>query len=64
MLDALPQDLGLPEFSVADVVIHLETERQISSDVRTLRVYKLRGGDYIEGRAAFVIGDEGIRFAG
>ena len=60
----LPMALGLPEFAVADVVLHLEVERQVRSDLRTLRVYKLRGGNYLEGRSTFVIDERGIRFAG
>ena len=47
---SLPQDLDLPELAVADVVIYLELERLITSDLRTLRIYKARGGTYKEGR--------------
>jgi archaellum biogenesis ATPase FlaH len=60
----LPRDLDLPELAIADVVIYLEVERLVSADVRTLRVYKVRGGSYTEGRQAFNITDDGISFLG
>jgi KaiC/GvpD/RAD55 family RecA-like ATPase/CheY-like chemotaxis protein len=60
----LPRDLDLPEFAMADAVIYLEMERLTSSDLRTLRVYKMRGGRYVEGRQAFHIDDDGIHFIG
>jgi len=60
----LPQDLGLLEFAMADAVIYLEVERGFSSDLRTLRIYKMRGGRYIEGRQAFYVDDDGIHFTG
>ena len=50
---SIPRDLDLPEFAMADVIIHLEVDRQVGSDVRTLRILKLRGGAYLEGRSAF-----------
>lgn len=61
---ALPQDLELPEFAMADVVLYLDVERQVMADVRAIRVYKFRGGPYQEGRYAFAITEEGIRFPG
>lgn len=60
----LPRDLDLPELAMADVVMYLEVDRLVSSDVRTLRVYKVRGGSYTEGRQAFTITDDGISFLG
>jgi circadian clock protein KaiC len=60
----LPRDLDLPELAMADTVIYLEVDRLVSADVRTLRVYKVRGGSYTEGRQAFNITDDGIRFLG
>lgn len=60
----LPNDLGLPELAVADVVVYLEVERMATSDLRTLRIYKRRGGSFNEGRHAFFITDEGIQFLG
>lgn len=60
----LPRDLDLPELAMADVVIYLEVDRLVSADVRTLRVYKVRGGSYTEGRQAFNITDDGISFLG
>lgn len=61
---SLPNDLGLPELAVADVVVYLEVERMVNSDLRTLRIYKRRGGYFTEGRQAFFITDEGIQFVG
>lgn len=61
---SLPRDLGLPEVAVADVVIYLEVEREAVSEVRFLRVYKTRGGPYMEGRHAFYINQNGIQFVG
>jgi circadian clock protein KaiC len=60
---SFPRDLDTPEVSMADVVIYLEVERQTTTEVRTLRVYKVRGGPYLEGRHAFYITDDGIQFA-
>jgi KaiC/GvpD/RAD55 family RecA-like ATPase len=60
----LPRDLDLPELAMADAVIYLEVDRLVSADVRTLRVYKVRGGSYTEGRQAFNITDNGISFLG
>ena len=57
---SLPRDLDSPEVAMADVVIYLDVERQASTDQRTLRVYKLRGGPYLEGRHAFEVGEDGI----
>lgn len=59
---SLPQDLDLPELAVADLVIYLEVERLATSDLRTLRIFKSRGGGYAEGRQAFSIGEDGIQF--
>ena len=56
----LPQDLDLPELAMADVVIYLEVERLVSSDHKTLRIYKMRGRRFLEGRQAFSISDAGI----
>ena len=60
----LPNDFALPELAVADVVVYLEVERMVSSDLRTLRIYKLRGGSYTEGRQAFSVTDDGIQSFG
>ena len=58
----LPRDLDLPELAMADVVIYLEIDRLVSSDLRTLRIYKMRGGKYTEGRQAFQVNGDGIQF--
>ena len=49
---------------MADVVIYLEVERLVASDLRTLRIYKMRGSKYVEGRQAFYVNDDGIQFLG
>ena len=61
---SLPRDLDLPELAVADVVIYLEVERQTSTDLRTLRIYKTRGSAYTEGRQAYTVSSDGIAFVG
>ena len=61
---SLPRDLDLPELAMADVVIYLEVERLVASDLRTLRIYKMRGSKYVEGRQAFFVDDDGIQFLG
>ena len=61
---SLPRDLDLPELAMADVIIYLEVDRLVSADLRTLRIYKMRGGKYVEGRQAFQVDDDGIRFLG
>ena len=60
----LPKDLDLPEFAMADLIIYLEVERQVSADVRTLRIFKMRGGRFTHGRHAFEVGEAGIQFIG
>ena len=40
---SFPRDLDLPELAMADVVIYLEVERLVASDLRPLRIYKMRG---------------------
>ena len=60
----LPRDLDLPELAMADVVIDLEVDRLVASDLRTLRIYKMRGGKYVEGRQAFQVDNDGIQFLG
>lgn len=61
---SLPRDLDLPELVVADVVIHLEVERLTGSDLRTSRIYKTRGGGYMEGRQAYTVNSDAIAFVG
>ncbi len=61
---SLPRDLDLPELAMADVVIYLEVERLVASDLRILRIYKMRGSKYVEGRQAFYVNNDGIRFLG
>jgi circadian clock protein KaiC len=56
----LPRDLDLPELAMADVVIYLEVERLVAADLRTLRIYKMRGSKYVEGRQVFYVNDDGI----
>lgn len=59
---SLPADLDRPEMMMADLLLHLDVERAVHADIRTLRVYKARGGPYVEGRHAYRITDEGIEF--
>ena len=47
---------------MADVVIYLELGQMVSSDLRTLRIYKMRGGPYTQGRHTLSISDDGIDF--
>lgn len=61
---SLPRDLDLPELAMADVVIYLEVDRLVAYDLRTLRIYKMRGGKYVEGRQAFQVDNDGIQFLG
>ena len=61
---SLPQDLGLPEMAVADVIVYLELERLTTSDVRTLCIHKARGSPYKDGRQAYELSDDGIQFLG
>ena len=61
---SLPRDLNLSELAMADVVICLEVERLVASDLRTLSIYKMRGSKYAEGRQAFYVNNDGIRFPG
>ncbi len=49
---------------MADVVIYLEVERLVASDLRILRTYKMRGSKYVEGRQAFYVNNDGIQFLG
>ena len=61
---SLPRDLDLPELAMADVVIYLEVERLVASDLRTLRIYNMGGRKYVEGRQAFYANNDGIQFLG
>ena len=36
----------------------------MASDLRTLRIYKMRGSKYVEGRQAFSVNNDGIQFLG
>jgi circadian clock protein KaiC len=57
-----PQELGSGvEFSLADVIIHLESENREPVERRTLRVMKMRGGQQVSGKHTMQIGDDGIR---
>ena len=58
---SLPRDRDLPGLAMADVVIYLEADRLVASD---LRIYKMRGSKYMEGRQAFYVNNDGIQFLG
>lgn len=51
----------LPEFAVADGIIEMTREQQGSSDVRRLRVVKLRGSDFLDGYHTFQITAAGLK---
>ncbi|HEX2252938.1 MAG TPA: ATPase domain-containing protein [Thermoanaerobaculia bacterium] len=51
----------LPEFAIADGIIELHREQWGSRDERFLRVAKLRGSDFLDGRHAFTISAGGLR---
>jgi len=36
----------------------------VASDLRTLRIYKMRSRKYVEGRQAFYANNDGIQFLG
>ena len=50
-----------PEFAVADSIVQLERNALGVRDERYMRVLKLRGSSYMEGRHAFRITDRGLR---
>lgn len=52
----------LPEFSVADGILHLGSERDELTTVRELEVLKLRGAAPISGRHFFRISQKGAEF--
>ena len=58
----LPQALDLPEFAMADLVIHLDVERQRGADLRSLRIFKHRGTSHEQGSLPFVITGNGLQF--
>jgi circadian clock protein KaiC len=57
-----PEELGSGiEFSLADVIVHLESESREPVERRSLRVMKMRGGPQVPGKHTMLIGDDGIR---
>jgi circadian clock protein KaiC len=50
----------LPEFAIADGILELQREETGSRDDRFLRVVKLRGSDFRDGRHAFRISEDGL----
>jgi circadian clock protein KaiC len=52
---------ALPEFAIADVVIHVMRHTTNLREQRFLRVEKLRGSDSMPGMHAFSISDSGIK---
>ncbi|HVF19790.1 MAG TPA: ATPase domain-containing protein [Mycobacteriales bacterium] len=56
-----PEEIGTaPEFAVADAIIQLTSEPVGEMSRRWLRVLKLRGSDYLDGRHSFDVGKPGI----
>jgi circadian clock protein KaiC len=49
-----------PEFAVADAIISLSTTRVAERETRSLRILKLRGSDFLPGRHAYRITENGI----
>jgi circadian clock protein KaiC len=52
---------GMVEFAVADGIVELDREQRGSHDERFLRVVKLRGSHFLDGKHAFVISRAGLR---
>jgi circadian clock protein KaiC len=53
---------SLPEFSIADGIIHLTNDRVDLARVRSLEVQKMRGTRYVTGVHFFEIGEDGLNF--
>ena len=49
-----------PEFAIADAIVQLSSEPVGEMSRRWLRVLKLRGSDYIEGRHSFAVTQHGV----
>jgi circadian clock protein KaiC len=52
----------LPEFAIADGIIHFTNRRHELRAVREVEIQKLRGADYVTGCHYLEIGDEGLEF--
>lgn len=54
-------DLGVrPEFNVADAILHLSARRISERELREFEVRKLRGSDFLMGRHAYRLSNEGV----
>jgi circadian clock protein KaiC len=53
--------VGLVEFAVADGILELHREQTGSRDDRYLRVAKLRGSGFLDGKHSFTISPDGLR---
>jgi circadian clock protein KaiC len=52
--------LGRPEFTVADAILHMSARRISERELREFEVRKLRGSDFLMGRHAYRLSNEGV----
>jgi circadian clock protein KaiC len=58
-----PEDIGVaPEFTIADGIVRLTTERQELTTARQFEILKLRGANYVTGRHFFELSADGLTF--
>jgi circadian clock protein KaiC len=51
---------GKPEFTVADAILHLSARRISERELREFEVRKLRGSDFLMGRHAYRLSNDGV----
>jgi circadian clock protein KaiC len=51
---------GRPEFTVADAILHLSARRISERELREFEVRKLRGSDFLMGRHAYRLSNDGL----
>lgn len=54
------EEIELPEFAIADGIVHLANRPTGMRDERFMRIVKLRGSAYRSGEHAFVVGEHGM----
>lgn len=52
--------LHSPEFTIADAILHLSAKRISERELREFEVRKLRGSDFLMGRHAYRLSNEGV----
>ena len=52
--------VGKPEFTVADAILHLSARRISERELREFEVRKLRGSDFLMGRHAYRLSNDGV----